>query len=886
MNLSDVERYLTSDERAELAALLDADLTQRPWLPLAGPQTMAYEATADVVGYGGAAGGGKGLALDTPLPTPTGWTRMGDVQPGDTLFDDRGQPCAVTAVSQVSRRPCFRLTFDDGSTLVADDVHRWVTFSAAELAALTRKSPEWRAARRARRPSRAKEGTSPARLAALAKLNARDTTTAAPTGTVRDTSELYATLLTASGRRNHAIPVAPSLATLNRSLPIPPYTLGAWLGDGTSRNGQLTGIDAGVWARIGADGFKVVHYVHSEQAHNILGLQPKLRAAGLLQNKHIPPAYLRAGHADRLALLQGLMDTDGYAAPDGGCEFDGVNERLVADTLELVRSLGIKATLQAGTATLNGRVIGAKWRIKFVTGMPVFGLPRKQDRLRPTQRRVATFRYLVACEPVESVPTRCIAVDSASRQYLAGAAMIPTHNTDLACGKALTQHQVVQVFRREGTELTAIIDRVAEIVGHRDGLGGKPPMWRDPGGKCKLIEFCSVPNLGDERKYQGRAKDFLVIDEAANFLESQVRFLMGWVRTVDPTQRTQTLLTFNPPTSAEGRWIITFFAPWLDKKFNGPGGRAQPGELRYVAVLDGKDQWLESGEPFTYKGEKVLPQSRTFIPARVADNPFLVGTNYMATLQALPEPLRSQMLYGDFDAGMDDDIWQVIPTRWVEAAQARWVDRKPKGEMMQMGVDVARGGKDSTVIAARHRDDTARHDLWFDRLKEIQGPDTDDGDKCAAQVLVARRDDAPINIDVIGVGASAYDSIRRAQAQVMGVNVSEAARGPDRTGRLAFFNQRSELWWRMREALDPTQNTGIALPPDQALLAELCAPRFELSGRTIKVESREDIIKRIGRSPDRATAVVLALIDQPKTRVLRALTGVDDPVNYDPYANL
>ena len=114
---AELERYLTPKERAELNALLDADIAERPWTPLPGPQTMAYESLADVVGFGGAAGGGKGLALDTPLPTPTGWVSMGSVQPGDTLFDDRGQPCTVTAVSGVNHRPCFRLTFDDGSTL-------------------------------------------------------------------------------------------------------------------------------------------------------------------------------------------------------------------------------------------------------------------------------------------------------------------------------------------------------------------------------------------------------------------------------------------------------------------------------------------------------------------------------------------------------------------------------------------------------------------------------------------------------------------------------------------------------------------------------------------------------------------------------------------------
>lgn len=475
--------------------------------------------------------------------------------------------------------------------------------------------------------------------------------------------------------------------------------------------------------------------------------------------------------------------------------------------------------------------------------------------------------------------------------------------TDLACGKAITQHQVVQIFRREGTELNAIIDRLEGILGHREGLGGKPPVWREPAGRCRLIEFCSVPNLGDEKKYQGRAKDLLVVDEAANFLEAQVRFLMGWVRTTDPNQRTQTLLTFNPPTSAEGRWVISFFAPWLDPKWTGK--RAQPGELRYVAVVDGKDLWVDDKRPFVmvdgkrdydfnpdeYTGPKatlvIRPQSRTFIPSRVTDNPYLVGTNYMSTLQSLPEPLRSQMLYGDFMAGVEDDIWQVIPTKWAEAAMARWRERSPKGEMLQMGVDVARGGRDDTIIAKRHRDEQAGNDWWFDRLKLVDKDETDDGDKCATQVMVARRDDAPVNIDVIGVGASPYDSLKRSGVQVLGINVAEAAhRAVDKTGALTFFNFRSDLWWGLRELLDPVNDTGIALPPDPDLLLELCAPRWSLSGKTIKVESREDIVKRIGRSPDRATAVVLATLNQPKTAALRA-AGIERQVlDYDPLASM
>lgn len=458
--------------------------------------------------------------------------------------------------------------------------------------------------------------------------------------------------------------------------------------------------------------------------------------------------------------------------------------------------------------------------------------------------------------------------------------------TDLAVGKALTQHQVVQFFRREGTELGGIIDRMEGVLGHRNGLGGKPPVWRAPWGGCRLIEFGSVPNLGDERKFQGRPKDLLVIDEAANFLEAQVRFLMGWVRTVDPTQRTQTLMTFNPPTSAEGRWIVDFFGPWLNKKH--PMYPTAPGVLRYVAVLDGKDVWLTSGEPFNHKGETVLPQSRTFIPSRIGDNPFLMGTNYMSTLQALPEPLRSQMLNGDFEAGMQDDPWAVIPTAWVEAAQARWKPRSPRGEMLGMGVDVARGGKDNTTIATRHKTDTSTR--WFDELKPgrnvFPGEETPNGPKVAGLVIAVRADDSPVAIDVIGVGASPYDKLNELRVQVLGVNVAEKSLGTDKSGRLRFFNLRSELWWRMRETLDPSNDTGVALPPDPQLAKELCAPKWELSGMTIKVESREDIIDRIGYSPDRATAVILANIEVPKIGALRAVSDRMSVIQHDPLGDM
>lgn len=450
--------------------------------------------------------------------------------------------------------------------------------------------------------------------------------------------------------------------------------------------------------------------------------------------------------------------------------------------------------------------------------------------------------------------------------------------TDLAVGKALTKHTKAAIFRREATQLSGVTDRLTELLGNRDGYNGQEKIWRNAGPREMQIEFGSVPNLGDETKHQGRPKDFLVLDETANFLEQQARFLMGWVRTTVPGQHCQTLMTFNPPTSAEGRWIIEFFGPWLDKKHH--LYPTPPGELRYVAVIDGKDVWVDDGSVIEHNGELIKPQSRTFIPSRISDNPFLMGTGYMTTLQAMPEPLRSQMLYGDFHAGMEDDPWQVIPTSWVDIAMARWKERSPKGEMMSLGVDVARGGKDSTTIAARHEG------MWFDKPQVYPGNTTPDGPKVAGLVIGCIRDRAPIHIDVIGVGASPYDFLKHARQDVYGVNVSERATMMDKSGRLGFFNMRSQLWWKFREALDPSNDTGIALPPDKQLAAELCAPKWSMSGTSVKVESRDDIISRIGRSPDRATAYIMALMDTPKRHNLERTTDNDIALSYDPYRSM
>jgi hypothetical protein len=492
--------------------------------------------------------------------------------------------------------------------------------------------------------------------------------------------------------------------------------------------------------------------------------------------------------------------------------------------------------------------------------------------LEELRRLDAELEQLAKLQPVWSPQPGPQTVAFESRAHIVGyGGAAGGGKTDLAIGVALRKHRKVLFLRREATQLSGVLDRFTELLGGREGFNGSERIWRLQDGK--QVEFGSTPMPEDWNKYQGRPHDLVVFDEAANFPESTVRALLGWLRSVDPAQHCQALMTFNPPTTTDGRWVVEFFAPWLDPLHPRP---AAHGELRWFAMIDGKELEVADGQPFEHNGLPICPQSRTFIGAKLRDNAFLATTGYMATLQALPEPLRSQLLDGDFTAGLEDSPWQVCPTAWVDAAIARWSEPAQRPPMDSLGVDVARGGRDSTVISRRHG-------MWFDRLLAYPGSQTPDGPTCAGLVVAALRDQSPIWVDVIGVGSSVYDHLRTMGLQVTGVNVAERALGSDKSGRLRFQNQRSETWWALRDALDPASNTGIALPPDQRLRADLTAPTWSLSGSTIVVESKEAIVKRIGRSPDFGSAVCLALIDSPKVGDQRAGSR---RAEWDPMQNL
>jgi hypothetical protein len=336
---------------------------------------------------------GKALALDTPIATPYGWSTMGELCVGDQIFDDQGRPCTVTNVSPVwTDRECYEVITGDGERIIASGEH------------------EWRANLDSRQPYRIYETT------VLAK----------PRGT------------------NARIATCPGLDLPDTDLPMDPYTFGAWLGDGHTYQNRLTSMDTEIIDRIREAGYEAepikgnadrgrakTYRLFTKddtrwQTRFITEIKSAIGGSQTGREKFIPEVYFRSSRAQRLALLQGLIDTDGHVDPTRALvEFVTISEILAENVRELVFTLGAKATVSKGRATINGIDCGPKYRVHFMLADAAW-IPRKRSRCRDSS--VAGVRYVKA-RKVETVPTVCIEVDSPSHMFLAGRTLLPTHNS-------------------------------------------------------------------------------------------------------------------------------------------------------------------------------------------------------------------------------------------------------------------------------------------------------------------------------------------------------------------------------------------------------------------------------------------------------------------------
>jgi DNA segregation ATPase FtsK/SpoIIIE-like protein len=413
----------------------------------------------------GATGAGKALALDTPIPTPKGWITMGEVRPGQQVFDERGHPCMVIAATPVmDGRPCYEVEFSDGTVIVADAEHLWQTWDRKTRKAYGHASPggaqypdnwpSWSPARSSARPYRrgdrdemrslrakgltsAEIGARLGRTSSAIQQQWRRPELVSKTVTPRTTAEIAATLRSGQ-QRNHAIPAAKPLMLPEAALPIDPYVLGYLLGDGNTRIPGRVACDpqdrkwlieefisAGYDARPRRDGG---HF-------GVRGLGPAWRSLGLATGKCIPDVYLHGSTRQRLAVVQGLVDSDGYVDHHGSYRFTNTSRALVDGFRALVSSLGCIAQVHHRSGRIRAGKVGAEsWEVIVSSSLPLARLPRKVLSARHKWGREQSGRYITAVRPIESVPVRCIQVDSPSRLYLASRSCIPTHNSTCVNG--------------------------------------------------------------------------------------------------------------------------------------------------------------------------------------------------------------------------------------------------------------------------------------------------------------------------------------------------------------------------------------------------------------------------------------------------------------------
>lgn len=374
---------------------------------------QAGQAAASIVAAAGKQFATDGLSAETVVPTPDGWSEISLLRPGQKLFDDSGQEFPVTAVHPQGRQKVYRVEMDDGTFLNTALHQPWLSLTRLLRSRILRRT-----------------GALPIGVPSLIPCTTLDIA-----ARLLHTSSNYATSM-------YTVPLARPLRMPHRLLPIDPYLLGLWLGDGTSKDATITchADDEPHYrkqALAARENWRILRNKDGVLSCSLAGppsprFLTRLKRLRVLGNKHIPPMYLRAGEEQRLQLLRGLMDSDGTIGSDGHAEYTSKSEQLASGVLELALSLGQKATLRKGDAKLNGVVVSAKWRVHFRPTRQVVSLHRKAERLchlpqlgKGTNSLRVGHRYIRSVMHAGDAEVIALQFDSPYAVFLAGPQMQP-----------------------------------------------------------------------------------------------------------------------------------------------------------------------------------------------------------------------------------------------------------------------------------------------------------------------------------------------------------------------------------------------------------------------------------------------------------------------------
>lgn len=454
---------------------------------------------------------GKALSLDTPIPTPTGWRTMGDLQKGDYVFGRDGKPTKVVETFGIFNKPMYKVTFEDGTSIKSCKDHIWLvqTKNSRKMSGYIAKTN-----RKLRKPEyRETSGWFETNTEKMAKDFARVRTDGKGTDF------------------KYRVPMAEAVEYPKKDLPLDPYTLGIWLGDGCKNHTGVTCSDsdrAEMMKNIEEQGHSCKWTKKPGQAGTIwidtlqVGGNKTLEALkklSVFKNKHIPDVYMFGSIEQRVELLKGLMDTDGFCSKAGQCEFTQKNKDIAYQVAELVRSLGIKATLNEKRARCNGKDCGVVYVIRFYTDKShsCFKLTRKHERLKDSLSSRMKAKSIVNIEPIPTEPSKCIMVDNAEHLYLADQ-YTATHNTEFVSALMLTEMiignagaDIVCSGTDDGTADLAYqaIDTMRLLIDPK-----QVDTWRNQKGMTCFANHSHIYKLSDStRQKEGRNIDMAGIDE-------------------------------------------------------------------------------------------------------------------------------------------------------------------------------------------------------------------------------------------------------------------------------------------------------------------------------------------------------------------------------------
>ena len=453
---------------------------------------------------------GKALALNTKIPTPDGWKQMKDIHVGDYVFSKNGTPSKVLAESEIFNKPMYRVTFEDGSSIDASEDHIWTVQTKTSR-------------RTAKRIPTARKRIKP-------WLEDNDGWYQTTTKELKD-DFLFHRKDGKGVEYKYRVPMTDAVRYPEKDLPLDPYTLGVWLGDGCRNFTMITCSDEDkdeMMSLLKREGHTVKWTKPEDRSGTIfvdtaVGNNKMLKALkeiGVFRNKHIPELYLQGSVDQRLALLQGLMDTDGFCSKVGECEFTQKSKELSLQVLELVRSLGIKASIREKRATCNGKDCGIVYRVIFFTSkdFPCFRLKRKAERLKEKLAPRMSAKSIVNVEQIETRESKCIAIDDESHLYLAGDGFTCTHNTETIAALELAE----MILGESGSDIicSGMDDGTSDLSYQtvdtmRMLIDPKPrDTWRNQKGIKCLANNNHVYKLSDStRQKEGRNIDFAGIDE-------------------------------------------------------------------------------------------------------------------------------------------------------------------------------------------------------------------------------------------------------------------------------------------------------------------------------------------------------------------------------------